>query len=304
MKQLRLSMVTVALIPVLVAASAAAQEPAEQPPVTSQQVTDNLYMISGQGGNLGVLVGPDATVLIDDQMAPVHEAIVAEIEAIRDQDDSERTFLINTHFHYDHTGGNELFGAGGAIILSHENTRGRLTVEQFVPFFDMRSPAVKPAGLPVITFTSDVGLHLNGEDIDVFHLGPAHTDGDVVVHFTDSNVIHGGDLVFDGTYPFIDLDNGGDVDGFIEGNRRILALCDGETKIIPGHGPLIGKARMEAYVEMLETTRDAVAGLVAEGKSLEEVVAAAPTAAYDEAWSTFINAEGYLSLLYRGLSEQ
>lgn len=302
--QHRPNILTLALATATLAAGAAAQEPAEQPPVTSQAVTDNLTMISGQGGNLGLLVGPDATVLIDDQMAPVHEAILAEIEAARGPGDSVRTFLINTHFHHDHTGGNELFGAGGAIILAQENVRERLTVDQFVPFFDLRSPAVEAVGLPVITFSTDVGLHLNGEDIDVFHLGPGHTDGDAVVHFTGANVIHGGDLVFYGTYPFIDLDNGGDVDGFIAGNRRILELCDDETKIIPGHGPLIGKTKMEAYVDMLTTTRNAVATLVAEGKSLEEIVAAEPTAAYDEDWSTFIDTEGYLSLLYRGLTEE
>lgn len=286
-------------------APATAQEPEpEQPPLTSQQVTDNLTMISGPGGNLGVLTGPDATVLIDDQMAPVHEAILAEIEGARAPEDSDRTFLINTHFHADHTGGNELFGAGGAIIIAQENARERLTVDQFVPFFDMRSPAVEPVGLPVITFSTDVALHLNGEDIDVFHIGPGHTDGDAVVHFTDANVIHAGDLVFYGTYPFIDLDNGGDVDGFIAANQRILELCDDETKIITGHGPLIGQAEMQAYVDMLTTTRDAVAALVAEGKSLDEIVAAKPTAAYDEVWSTFIDAEGYLSLLHRGLSDQ
>ena len=302
MRTLRLIAVA-ALAALLSSTPGGAQDPAEQPTVASEQVTDNLYMISGQGGNIGVLVGADATVIIDDQMAPVHEAILAEIDSLRDEADSTRTFLINTHFHPDHTGGNEQFGSAGAIIISHENARERLTVEQIVPFFDMRSPALQPVGLPVITFSTEVGLHLNGEDIDIFHVDPAHTDGDAVVHFPAANVVHSGDLVFFGTYPFVDLDNGGDVDGFVAANQRLLEMCDDETRIITGHGPVIGKDEMTSYVEMLTTTRDAVAALVAEGKTLEEVVAAKPTAAYDEAWSTFINAEGYLSLLYRGLTE-
>ncbi len=280
-----------------------AQEPAEIPALQTQQVADNLYMISGQGGNIGVLVGPDATVLIDDQMAPVHESIAAEIASLVPEGASDRVFLLNTHFHGDHTGGNELFGETGSIIVAHENVRQRLTVEQVVPFFNMRSPALEPEGLPVVTFSNDVALHLNGEDIDVSYVGVSHTDGDAIVHFENANVIHGGDLVFYGTYPFIDLDNGGSVDGFVAANQRLLAMCNEETQIIPGHGPLIGKAEMEGYVEMLTTTRDAVAALVAAGNSLQEIVAAQPTAAYDEAWSTFINAEAYLSLLHRGLTE-
>ncbi len=291
------------LVLTLFAALTSAQQQAEQPAVTSQAITDNLYMITGQGGNLGLLVGDDAVVLVDDQMAPVYGAILDEIHALVGAEATDRIFLINTHFHADHTGGNELFGQSGSIIIAHENVRERLTVEQVVPFFNMRNPALQPQGLPVVTFSTDVGLHLNGEDIDVFYVDPAHTDGDAVVHFKNANVIHAGDLVFYGTYPFIDLDNGGTVDGYVDANRRVLEMCGEGTKIISGHGPLLDCEQMGAYVEMLSTTRDAVAALIAEDKSFEEVVDAKPTAAFDEAWSTFITAERYLSLLYRGLSQ-
>ena len=293
------------VVTVMGASTLAAQQAQEEAQIDATQLADNVYMLTGQGGNLGLSVGPDGAFLIDDQFAPLHEMIVSKIEELAGElvDVEQNTFLLNTHFHPDHTDGNELMGAEGAVILAHENVRRRLAVEQVVPFFDMRHPALKPSGLPVLTFTRDVTLHLNGDEIEVFHVGgPAHTDGDAAVHFTQANVIHAGDIVFIGTYPFIDMDNGGSAAGVIAAVEKILARCDDATQIIPGHGPVVDKAGLTEYHAMLTETYAAVKALVESGKTLEEVQAAQPTAKHDAAWSTFIKADGYVSFLYRDLT--
>lgn len=279
----------------------------EEVQIEATRLAESIYMLTGQGGNLGFSFGRDGAFLIDDQLAPLHEKIVQKLRELAGEslDLERRTFLLNTHFHPDHTGGNELMGESGALILSHENVRKRLTVEQVVPFFNTRHPALKPSGLPVLTFTRDVTLHLNGEEIEVVHVGgPAHTDGDSVVYFPQANVIHAGDLVFIGTYPFIDLDNGGSVAGVIAAVGQILERCDGQTKIIPGHGPLIDKAGLTAYHAMLSETYGAVKAMVESGKTLEAIRSAKPTASFDSEWSGFINADGFVGLLYRDLTEE
>ncbi len=279
----------------------AAQNP-QQVTITPVKLTDNIYMLMGQGGNIGVCFGEDGTFLIDDQFAPLTEKILAAIGELTDQ---PVRFVINTHWHGDHTGGNENLGKAGAIIVAHENVRKRLSTDQFMKAFNREVPAAPKAALPVITFSSDLKFHLNGEEIQVFHLPHAHTDGDAAIYFANSNVLHTGDLFFNGRYPFIDTGSGGNANGMIAAVEKLLARIDDQTQIIPGHGPKGSKADLEKYLSVLKTMRDRVAELVQAGKSLEEIIAAKPGADYDDTWgSGFVSADFFLTLLYESLQEK
>lgn len=287
----------------LIATMANSQE-FEDVQYTPVRVTENIYMLQGAGGNIGCFFGPDGLFLIDDQFAPLHQKLLDKIEdisngAISGFDDA---FLINTHFHHDHTGGNELIGESGGIIFAHENVRQRLSAEQYVPFFDTRNPALKPSGLPVIVFKQDITFHLNGDSLLVFHLEKAHTDGDLAVHFTKANVIHSGDILFTGTYPFIDIDNGGSTEGLIKAVEKLLTLCDDNTIIIPGHGEISNTTELREYHNMLTITRERVRQLQAEGRTLEQVQAANPTAEFDDKFDGFISNNAFVGLLFRDLS--
>jgi glyoxylase-like metal-dependent hydrolase (beta-lactamase superfamily II) len=212
-------------------------------------------------------------------------------------------FVLNTHWHGDHTGGNKDLGESGTLIVAHENVRKRMSTDQFIEAFGMKEPAADPAALPVVTFTDAVTFHLNGDEIYAFHVAPAHTDGDSVVQFRKANVLHGGDTFFNGMYPFIDLSSGGSVNGMISAADRMLALAGEATKIIPGHGPLGTKADLKAYRDMLATSRDRVAALVKAGKTLEQVTAARPTADLDAKWGQgFIKPDPWVSILYKDLA--
>ena len=262
-------------------------------------VADGLYMLIGQGGNLGVSAGEDGVFLIDDQYAPLHAKIVAAVSKISTQ---PIRFVLNTHWHGDHTGGNELLGQGGALIVAHDNVRTRLEAGQFMTFFNRSVPPAPADALPILTFDESVTFYVNGQEIHAFHVDPAHTDGDAVVHFRTANVIHTGDVYFAGRYPFIDIESGGSINGVITAVDRIKNLCDVDTQIIPGHGPLSNAAELHEYREMLATVRDAIAALIAEGKSLKEVQAAKPTAAYDDAYTDFITGEQFTGLVYLDLT--
>ncbi len=263
---------------------------------TMTEVAQGIYMLKGQGGNIGLSVGDDGVFMIDDQYAPLTEGIRAEIAKITDQ---PVRFLINTHWHGDHTGGNENLGKGGTVIVAHENVRHRMSSDQFMTFFEREVPASSGGALPVITFDSTVTFHLNGDDIRAFHVEHAHTDGDAIIHFPGANVIHAGDVLFNGQYPFIDMDSGGSVNGVIAAIDRILALCDDKTRIIPGHGALANAADLRVYRSMLANVRDRVAVMVAQGKTLEEVQAAGPSAEFDEQWGNgFINPPNFVREIY------
>jgi cyclase len=265
--------------------------------VKAEKLGEGVYMLTGAGGNLGVSAGEDGVVLIDDQFAPLTEKILA---AIRTFSDKPVRFLINTHLHGDHTGGNENLGKGGVVIFAHENVRKRMSVEQFSELFQRATPPYPKAALPVVTFTEAVTFHLNGDDVVAFHVPPAHTDGDTVIRFTKANVVHTGDLFFNGIYPVIDLDSGGSVEGVVAAADRILARCDAKTKLIPGHGPAATPAEYRAFRDMVAGTYAAVKKLVAAGKTKEEVIAAKPTAPWDETWGKgFMKPEVYTGVLFR-----
>ncbi|OEU75800.1 MAG: MBL fold metallo-hydrolase, partial [Desulfuromonadales bacterium C00003107] len=248
---------------------------AEEVTIGTLPVTGQIYMLTGQGGNVGLLVGADGTFLIDDQYAPLTDKILAAIKAVGGE---QPKFLINTHYHADHTGGNENLGRSGSLIFSHDNVRERLVGDSYLATFKMKSPAAAPQGLPVVTFGEDLSFHLNGETVHAIHVPHAHTDGDSFIHFQSANVIHAGDIFFNGFYPFIDVPHGGSLKGMIQATERILALADKQTKIIPGHGPLADKAQLTRYRHMLGVAYERLRELRVAGKTVDEAVAAKPLA--------------------------
>jgi glyoxylase-like metal-dependent hydrolase (beta-lactamase superfamily II) len=272
---------------------------AEEVKITTVPVTDSVYMLVGQGGNIGLFIGEDGTFLIDDQFAPLTEK---HLEAIKAVGGEVPKFLINTHYHGDHTGGNENLGKAGTLIFSHDHVRERLTVETVVKAFNMVTPPRPKAALPVVTFSTDITFHINGDTLRAFHVSNAHTDGDSVIHLQDANVIHAGDIFFNGFYPFVDVDHGGTVKGVIRGADDILALADGDTKIIPGHGPLGNKKQLQAYRDMLSIAYDTLTRLKAKGMSVEEAVASKPLADLEERWGGgLFTGDKWIGLVYEGL---
>ncbi|MGB8703477.1 MAG: MBL fold metallo-hydrolase [Gillisia sp.] len=223
-------------------------------------VSEHISMLQGQGGNIGVLTGPDGTVMIDDQFAPLSEKIMGALKKLGSEN---VRFLVNTHFHGDHTGGNANFEQQGALILAHDNVRKRLKEDE-------KNPEGK--GLPIITFDKDITLHLNNNDILVTHVHNAHTDSDAMVYFPQDNVLHTGDTFFNGMFPYIDLKSGGSVAGDIEAGEKGLLLINKNTKIIPGHGKLANYQEYKDYLEMLKGIRDNVKKAIAAGKNREEVI--------------------------------
>lgn len=292
------------ILPALLSALLVSPVLAQQGAITfkSTELAEGLYMLEGQGGfaggNLGLLMGEDGVVLIDDGLPPLIDQVQAAIDELtREPVD----FLINTHVHGDHIGGNATLGKEGATIVAHDNLRRRLEAEGMPTGPDSTAPAPEEA-LPVVTFSDSVTFHLNGREAFVFHVESAHTDGDAVIHFREDNVIHAGDAMFNGLFPFIDLDSGGSVDGYLAAQERILGLADDETRIIPGHGPLAGKKELQAAIDMLKDARGRVQALLEAGKSEEEIVAANPLADYHDAWNwSFITTERMTRTLVRGL---
>ena len=249
--------------------------------IRTTKLGDTTYMMEGAGGNLGLSIGDDAVFLIDDQFAPLTEKIQAAISKLTQK---PVRFVLNTHWHGDHTGGNENMGKSGAIIVAHENVRSRMGSEQFIELMKMTEKASPKGALPIVTFASSVTFHLNGDEIRVFHVPKAHTDGDAIVQFTKGDVIHMGDIYFNGMYPFIDTSSGGSIRGVIAGCDRALGIVGDSTKVIPGHGPLSNKAELKAYRDMLAAVAERIGKLVSEGRSAAEIAAANPTAEFDARW--------------------
>ena len=259
-----------------------------------------VYMLMGSGGNIGLSVGEDGAFVVDDQFAPLTEKIKAAIAGVTDQ---PVKWVLNTHWHGDHTGGNENFGGDGALIVAHDNVYKRLNPAEFAQLVG-RSQQALEAALPVVTFDESMTFHWNGEDIHAFHVEHAHTDGDVIIHYRGSDIYHMGDTFFRGRYPFIDVDSGGNVDGVIAAADLVLRMSGSSTRLIPGHGYLATREDLRDYREMLSTVRSRVAQFVRDGKTQEEAVAARPTADLDAAWgATQESAEGFVTLVYRSLTE-
>jgi len=268
--------------------------------IRSLDLGSGLYMLMGRGGNIGVSTGPDGTFLIDDQFAPLTPKIVAAVAKLSP---NPVEFVLNTHWHGDHTGGNEALAGGGALVVAHEAVHERMSRGGFSKTFDREIPPAAPGALPVVTFDSSIRFHLNGLTIRALHVDSAHTDGDSIVYFEGANVIHMGDTYFNGIYPFIDLESGGSLAGVLAAVEKVLTEADAETKIIPGHGPLSNSKELAAYFEMLTSVQRAVAEAQAAGKSRDEVIASRPTAAYDAAWGGgFLPAERFVGIVYDGVA--
>ncbi len=278
-------------------ASVAAAQDAPSPAIETAPVVPGIYVLYGQGGNIGVSVGRDGMFLIDDQYASMTDPI---IEALARLAPEPPRFVLNTHWHGDHTGGNENLAAKGSVIVAHDRVRERMNSENFSEFFAKTTPPSATGALPVVTFNDSLSLHVNGDELRGIHVRAAHTDGDVFIVFRKANVIHTGDLVFAGMYPFVDIDSGGTVAGVIAAVDQMLALADERTRVVPGHGKLTDRAGLEAYRQLLVVTSGRMRELVKAGKTLEEVLAARPFADYDavQSWA-FITAERYIQILYR-----
>lgn len=279
---------------------AQAQDDMADVQIKTTEVAEGVYMLEGRGGNIGVSVGEDGAFVIDDQFAPLTERILAAVAELSDQ---PVRFVVNTHWHGDHTGGNENMGEAGAIIVAHENVRARMSTEQFNATFDRTTLPAPEGAWPVVTFTDQVTFHWNGDDIHVLHQEPAHTDGDAVIHFANANVVHMGDTYFNGFYPYIDVSSGGSLDGMIAVADRVLGLADDDTQIIPGHGPLSSKAELQAYRDMLNSVRDNVRTLIADGADRQALINAKPTADFDEQWGGgFMQPDVWVGILYDSVS--
>jgi glyoxylase-like metal-dependent hydrolase (beta-lactamase superfamily II) len=268
-------------------------------PIKITKLYDNIYLLQGLGGNMALQTGPEGNILIDASFAPAVPRILEAIAAIS----KDAPFaLINTHWHGDHTGGNEGIHAAGYTIYAHENTRERLSAPQAMKLFHTTTQPSPAGALPTITFADALHIWRNGDALDLVHYDPAHTDTDIYIHFQKANVLHVGDIWFNGIYPFIDEGTGGTIGGMIRAAKKTLAVAGSDTKMIPGHGPLGSKADFQKYHDMLAAVRDKVSALKANGASEQEVIAKKPTAEFDAALAKgFMNADTFTGIVYRTL---
>ena len=267
--------------------------------ITTQKLRGNVSVLMGSGGNIAVLPGPEGKVLVDSGISTSQKHIQEALAAIS-ADPIEH--LINTHWHYDHTDGNLWMHAAGATILAHEKTRQRMSTPQTIELFHATFPAEPAGALPALSFNDEHTLQINDTSLHLEHYDPAHTDTDISVHFTDADVLHTGDTWFNGVYPFIDYSTGGHIDGMIRATSRTLGTGTTSTIVIPGHGPVGNKQDVTASLEMLSAIRDKVSGLKKEGKTIDEVIAAKPTAVFDEKWGKgFTTPEMFTRFVYQGV---
>ncbi|HEX6048868.1 MAG TPA: MBL fold metallo-hydrolase [Gemmatimonadaceae bacterium] len=292
MNALRMAVLVVASLP-----AAASAQSFDSVQVRTQHVAGGVHMLAGAGGNVGLVVGDDAVFVVDDQFAPLTPKILA---AIRTVTPSPVKFVLNTHWHFDHTGGNENMGKVGALLVAHDNVRRRMSTDQFIEALNRREPASPRSALPVVTFTENIAFHLNGDSVVAMHVPPAHTDGDAIVFFTRANVVHMGDIFVSAGFPFVDRSSGGSIHGIIGAAAKVLGMTSTATKVIPGHGPLADRARLQAYHDMLVVMRDRMRREVAAGRTVEQVLASNITAEYDKEWPS--GRERFLRILHQELS--
>ncbi len=261
---------------------------AQDTPIKIQHVGGAVYMLEGRGGNIAVSAGPDGLLIVDTQFADLASAIET---SLADMNQGKLKYVLNTHWHGDHTGGNAHFGEK-ATLIAHEKVRERLSGKSETP----------SQALPVITFRESASLHFNGEEIRMIHLGPGHTDGDVVIWFTESNVLHMGDQFFNGRFPFIDLGSGGNAEGYLKNVQTMLQHLPDEAKIIPGHGQLATRENLQAFEAMMTESLNTVRQAISLGKPLDQLKASSPLEAY-KAWGAgFINTSRWLNILYNSLT--
>lgn len=269
--------------------------------IETVQVADGIYMLTGQGGNIGVCIGEDGVFLIDNQFGALTDKIIAAVRTLTDQ---PIKFLINTHWHADHTGGNENFANLGVTIIAQDNVYVRMSNEQVGPISGRVSPAAPEVALPVITFSDEITFHMNGYTIQGRRIGPAHTDTDALIHFREADVYHMGDTYFSEAYPFFDMNSGGDFLGMVQVAADLLAASDEDTIIIPGHGRLADRANLEAYHGMLVALRDRVQDGIDKGMSVNDMVQAKITADMDAAWGgSFRGAAFIIQNVYTSLTK-
>ena len=308
---LRTAMAVVATTLLLAGAAGAQQLPATTPPpppdfskveIKTTDLGDNVYMLEGQGGNITVAVGKDGIIMVDGEYAPLHDKIKAAISTVSNL---PIKYLINTHFHGDHTGGNEPFARDGVTVVSEINVKKRLAAGTTNGLTGVKTPPVPEAALPAKTYTGAYHIRLRGRVADLKHIENAHTDGDTYIWFKTSNVLSTGDTFTNGRYPNIDFANGGNIKGMIAATDAYLKLANAKTRIVPGHGPLADKAILVEYRAMLVTARDRMAKLVKEGKSEDDVVAAKPFADLDAKWApTELASKNFIRVVYHSLADK
>ena len=267
--------------------------------IKTTKITEQFYMLVGQGGNIGIFIGDDAVFMIDDQFAPLTPKI---LEAIKKITPKKVSYLINTHWHGDHSGGNENMAKEGALIFAHDNVRKRMSKESTRR--GRTIPASPKEALPVITFDKDISFHINGDDVLATHIHNAHTDGDALIYFANNNVLHTGDSYFQKGFPYIDLTSGGSIDGYIEGIEKMILLIDDETKVVPGHGEVSSKAELKTYLEMLNILKSRVLAEIKKGKTLEEVKADTSITKGYESQGWWISAERIRETIYSSLKNK
>lgn len=271
--------------------------------IKTTKLTDSIYMLEGSGGNILVSVGEDGVFMVDDQFAPLTVKIKDAISKITDK---PIKFVINTHWHPDHTGGNENLGEASAIIVSHDNVRKRLSTEQFSDFFKRSVPPLSEKGLPIITFSDNMTIYQNDDKIHIIHMDNGHTDGDSIVFFTKNNVIHVGDDFSDKAYPFIDISSGGTIDGLISSLKTISSRINDETKVVSGHTGISNKTKVNEYANMLTDVRNKTSQMITEGKTLEDIITLQPTSKYDKIYYDYSNRtpEDFVTHIYQSLTKK
>jgi len=281
---------------------AATALPAQTPDTVKIRTTPlagGVYLLQGSGGNIAASTGPDGVIMVDDDYAPLTDRILAAVDQLHS---GRLRFVINTHWHGDHTGGNGNLGGQGIMIVAHDNVRQRMSREQFIESFGAKVPPSPAVALPVITFTDSLTFYLNNDTIQIFHVAPAHTDGDAVIFFRHANVIHMGDTYFNGLYPFIDYSTGGSLDGVIAAVDRGLGLADDATRIIPGHGPLATRTDLRRYREMLAAIRIRILSARRKGLTLEQALEARLIDDYNDAWGKgFLTPEQFFTIAWKSL---